>query len=882
MMKKTKITSENYYNAPFFPRLWYKFRIRVTEWVKGLRLPIGKIIGLLLIFLIGFTIYMIVKINAISIPVRAPYLHTEAEGFINARSQKQENLLTTKVFENDKFTFEFDESSTHFTITNKDNYQVWASNPVETDDFGNPKAIKDRDVLVVYYYKGLGTPSGMGTYKYAVKEEVVNNINLGTSYWFKYNEVEKSVEVVYEISSKALSSSDIPTQISFERFEEKIISKISPLDAELLKILYKKIDSLHAWVLPEVGSIALANIDKILKSAGYTKEDLAYDNAEQGIVTEDTRASFEVAVKYTLTSRGLETKIINDSIVEKTNAPVVYIDLLPYFGSANKTDTGYVVIPEGTGILINHNSSINYPGKRLYGEDIANSKDVKPSENFNINLPLYGFKKNSGGFINVIKDGASMATMMSSTSSGSNPYNMAYFRFNYREGTGYEFVTWRTVQPITIWTKYYSLADYTIEYQFTDDEMVEYPDLANLYRNYLLSTGFEIKKLNDDLLLNITLLGGYEYLTTTLGFPTTKVGSLTNYNQAKIIIDQLKADGINALSVLYQGWMNNGIRHYSATKINNESVVGSKKELIAFSNYLNNIGVDFYPELYFNTVYTDKNFSRKNDAVRAVFANVVEKYRFSPATLRADYTTTPYFTLKASSFNEAISKLIKSYQKQKQLNISFLDLGNALSGSYRNKDTIFRNQTELASIEVLETLRKKNLELINLHNPSGYTLNYVDNAVDVSMFGPQSKPISAIVPFYQLVCSSLFEYAGDAINLLDNYSYQTHLLKAIETGSNLHFVWSYEDTLNLTKTEYSNYYSTYYRNWYDRSIASYHEINNLKISGARLIDHKYINNNNKLVMVKYDNAKTIYLNYDNVKVIYDGYEIPAMGYKVVE
>ena len=118
--------------------------------------------------------------------------------------------------------------------------------------------------------------------------------------------------------------------------------------------------------------------------------------------------------------------------------------------------------------------------------------------------------------------------------------------------------------------------------------------------------------------------------------------------------------------------------------------------------------------------------------------------------------------------------------------------------------------------------------------------------------------------------------------MFDNYSYQTHVLKTIETGSNLHFIWSYENTLNLTKTEYSNYYSTYYKNWYDRAVATYHEINKLKISGARLINHQYLNNNNKLVMVTYDNNKTIYLNYSNVNINYNGYEILAMNYKVVE
>lgn len=888
-MEKQKVTQENYYRAPFFKRTWYKIRAGISNWFHNFRIPVGKVIGLLIVAILILSIYFIVKTNAIDIPVRAVYPHTEAEGFVSAISKYKSESFSKKVYENDSLVFTFDEKTTHFTIFNKNNLQTWSSNPYKIDALGNPVADLERDILNIYYYHSLGAASSMGNYRYAVKEELINEVNKGTDYWLRYNDVEKSIEVVYIISNKGLSTSDFPTQISFERFEEKIISKLveigteeALLMSEEIKMLYNPIPEIKAWKLKELGPVALQRIDSMLKLVGYTDEDLAFDNADQGIETEDTRASFEVGVKYTLTDKGLEAKIINDSIVEKAKSPIVYIDFLPYFGSSTTVDEGYTVIPEGTGILINHNSGKNYASKRLYGPDVANVKETKTNDTLNISLPLYGVKQNKGGFISIIKDGASMATMMSNSPTTSAPYNNAYFRFHYREGTGYEFVTWRTVQPVTIWTKNYSLADYTIEYRFTDIEEIEYPDMANMYREYLLENGLEEKQLADELQLNITLLGGYEYLSTRLGVPTMKVGALTTFDQAKIIIDELMADEVTSMNVIYSGWMNGGIRHTSPKKITNESIVGKRQDLIAFSNYLNDADINFYPEMNINTFYTDKNFSKKNDSVRTVFANVVESYRFNPATLRQDRTTTPYYTLRASAYDELLEQMLKSYKKQDQSSISFLDLGNALSGSYRNKDTIFRNQTEMASEDILIKLREENITKINLHNPSAYTLEYITNAVDVPMFGPQSKPIDATIPFYQLVVSGLFEYAGDSFNLHDLYSYQTHVLKTIETGSNLHFTWSYEDTLKITKTEYNNYYSTYYKNWYDKAVATYHEINNLNISNARLINHQLIEKNPKLVLVTYDNNVSIFINYTNDNVQYMGEEVPMMSYKVVD
>ncbi|MFA7435616.1 MAG: DUF5696 domain-containing protein [Bacilli bacterium] len=887
-MKKQKITQENYYSAPFLKRSLYRMKMAITNWFHNFRLPLGKIIGLLIIVIMFLGLYFIVKANAIDIPVRPPYNHTEAEGFFSAISKYNTNSFSNKVYENELLIFTFDEQTTHFSVYNKDTKQTWYSHPFKINSEGDPVADLERDIVNVYYYHSLGAASSMGNYRYAVKEELINEINKGTDYWIRYNDEEKSVEVVYIISNKSLSTADFPTQISFDRFDEKIIEPLNEigteealLAGEEIKMLYNPIPEIKAWKLKELGPVALQRIDTILKLAGYTDEDLAYDNADQGIQTEDSRASFEIGVKYTLTDSGLEAKIINESIVERANAPVIYIDFLPYFGSSTIEDSGYVVIPEGPGVLINHNSGKNYAAKRLYGPDAANTRETKSNDLLNISLPLYGVKQNDGGFVSIIKNGASMATLLAFNPTSSAPYNYAYYRFHYREGTGYDFVTWRTVQPVTIWTKNYSLEDYTIEYRFSDKEVIEYPDMANMYREYLLEHGLTAKDLSDDLILNLTMLGGYEYLSTTLGFPTTKVGSLTTFDQAKIILDELISDDVDDINIIFRGWMNGGIRHTSPKKIKNESIIGNRKQLIEFSNYLDEKGIGFYPEANIHTVYTDKNFSKKDDSVRTVFANVVESYRFNPATLRADRNTTPYYTLRSSSYEKLLDNMLKSYKKQKQDAISLLDLGNSLSGSYRNKDTLFRSDTETASVKLLERMNLENITKINLHNPSGYTLDYVTNAVDLTMFGPQSKQVDAAIPFYQLVVSGLFEYAGDSINLLDLYSYQTHVLKTIETGSNLHFTWSYEDTLDITKTEYNNYYSTYYKNWYEKAVDTYHEINDLGISGARLIDHKFINNNPKLVLVTYSNNISILINYTNNDILHIDELVPAMGYKVV-
>ena len=49
-------------------------------------------------------------------------------------------------------------------------------------------------------------------------------------------------------------------------------------------------------------------------------------------------------------------------------------------------------------------------------------------------------------------------------------------------------------------------------------------------------------------------------------------------------------------------------------------------------------------------------------------------------------------------------------------------------------------------------------------------------------------------------------------NLDTSKSLEWYKLKALESGSKLQFTLSYRDTVDLIKTQYNHYYSTYYNN----------------------------------------------------------------------
>lgn len=75
------------------------------------------------------------------------------------------------------------------------------------------------------------------------------------------------------------------------------------------------------------------------------------------------------------------------------------------------------------------------------------------------------------------------------------------------------------------------------------------------------------------------------------------------------------------------------------------------------------------------------------------------------------------------------------------------------------------------------------------------------------------------VPFLQMVLHGHINYAVRALNITDDYNYS--MLKAIETGSGIHFVLSAQNVTKLRSTAFSYYLATDREYWLPVAIDSY-------------------------------------------------------------
>ncbi|MCK5732070.1 MAG: hypothetical protein KAH13_03565 [Tenericutes bacterium] len=866
---KNTVIEELYSTLPWYKKVEKNLKNWFNKKIIHFQFPWRKLIVLTVIVVFVGTIYLAVRLNQTTLVSRNPYDISEFDDLDTVIAQYGNEIK----LENSNFEFVFDNNQTTFYVYDKNQDITWSSNPDEySNRFLNP--------VKLYYSGSLGAVQSIGVIDQAVDYDdyllrVVNN----------------SIEVLYKIGGKKeIDSSDFPTLISAERMEILILSKLEEGSTDYRRITEQayvsgEVNGLPVWKLKE--GIQLSVLERlysiIYETCGYTSDDLDYDQQENGISVEDIYPYFEIVVKYRLNSDGLEVSIINDSIVEKEKYPLLYVDVLPYFGAGDLDDEGYIMVPDGSGGIIEFNSDRSFAlpyNKRIYGEDYAAFKEEIDSNTASIRLPVTGVKKNNFGFISFIKKGAEMTNIISNISTQDNPYNQVYFRYNIREGELYEFTSINSSVSINQWTTWYNTDDFIMELRFIQKENIEYNDMAETYREYLLDN--EIITINDNTrtpTLDLTLLGGYTSKENFLGIPYEMVKSLTNTEQVEYITETLINDGVENINLFYQGISNDGLKPTYMGDMSFNKQTGKINDFRELSRALESLGVNYYPEAFFNTAFTDKNINKNDDVVRNVFGEVVYNYGYNPAALYQDINTRKWYTLDISTYIKTFENLTESYNNIDVENIAFNDFGNQVYGSYHKKNTTFRKD----NVEIfLQVMADSSFNEVMFRNPNLYALSFASVVTDVEFESTNYQIISKSIPFYQLVLSGCLDYSGKAFNVNDEYSFDYHVMKAIETVSNMSIEWTYESTVDLANTEYSMYYSTQYENWYDRVLEAYQELTDVGVFDTTLVSHMILTDDGLVTKSTYLDGTEIVFNYRKTDYSYNGRIVEAINYLKVE
>lgn len=829
----------------------------------------ASIIFLLLTLIALFIIFTIIKNKAVYIE-RSPY---NKDGFVKVEelSDDKEYILESM---NKRFEFKLDAKTTQFIVNDNLTNQTWSSKTESLSGQANHEN-ELSELFVLYYERKIEAPRSMSIYEESIKHD---------AYMIRDN--KNSIDVLYEVGGKrSITFNDLPRIIPRTKVEELIYKPLEVL-AESNSTVRRNLTFLkqRGFVLSEQDdTYNLRQIDSqktiedmydlIFNLSDYTFEDYIEDSERYGLETEQEVPYFEFVVRYSITDKGLSVYLINESIVESVNYMISYIDILPFFGSSNLDDEGFTVIPDGSGILIDHNNNRhNSPAynKRIYGADntMESTLEIKPEEQETIKFPMYAYSKNNYGFINVLESGDSMTNIRSNfkttINSGvlTNRVAQTYYRFNLRERDYFEFKASLQSHNVTMWTNEYITEDFKMQYIFLEDGS-EYFNFAEEYKQYLKNTlGFEKDTTNQN--THLTFLGGYKEKKYFLGIPYNTVQALTTAKDIPNITEELAIDNY---SISFQGWSNDGIKPNSYKKITFNGNVSTKKELSKLISTMNDKEIELYLEVLTGSAYSDKKLNVNKNVNKTLLQNIVKLHKYDLSTRLADFKTTPKYYLNSDYSNDIIDTISKFSDKNSVNGFVIMDQGNELSSNYAKGNVAFRN-------EVINNLNESLSKLENnkmvFRNASLYAMLNADKLLDLPVEGTRHRIVDYSIPFIQLTLNGLVDYFGTSVNLDTSKSLKWHELKAVETGSKVQFTLTKNDTVQLINTEYSEIFSTYYKNWIPSIQEITTNLDKLGIYNSEIINHKVLNADATIIEVEYSSGKKFTINYINETIIESG------------
>ncbi|MCK9536894.1 MAG: DUF5696 domain-containing protein [Bacilli bacterium] len=627
----------------------------------------------------------------------------------------------------------------------------------------------------------------------------------------------------------------------------------------------------------------------------FTIEEAQIQNEMFGESVEAFPPVFRVAMRFTITDNGLDVAILDDSLIEgkgtnykedgkatkySHHAKFGNMDIMPNFTTNNDFNSeGYIILPDGSGAIMRFNSPkspLNYQAefKEFYGRDQTFSHRIaqQTQDNKNYMLNMYGFldKTKKKGVLAIVDRGASQTAVYADFKRAESQYlgvtnNFAYFRIKYRESEEVRVGTWQT--KFTKWSTGRNTTDFVFKYKFLsadefidDDGNIQYITLAQKYRNYLVDK-YQLKEKDntDKTVVFLNMLGAFEKREVMLGIPYKKDYSLTTFQQAQEIIQDLQKEGINDFKVSYTAWTKDAMEPEATAKIKASRILGGTADLYQLVQFLDENKINFYPELLVasNKGY-DFSFGDIKYTARSVTNLYAHHWPYVLATNVANSTAEPIRMISPRFYHHLATKTLSSY-KRFSINGAFLsDIGNVRIGDYRQD--IFPERGKDYQVDALDKINGE-LPNILMSAPFDYSLQFAESAVDVPMVSTLLKGFDYSIPFYQLVISGLIDYAGSPANYNREESKDWYLLKALETGSNLYFALSYEDPKKLLKTDYTMYFESYYANCKNDIIKMKNIIDGTRIHEGRLISHKILQDN--VYLVEYSNGVKLIINYNN-------------------
>ena len=638
---------------------------------------------------------------------------------------------------------------------------------------------------------------------------------------------------------------------------------------------------------PDITPTQLRQVEDRIKTYCplYTYEQLDYDHELTEYVKDDRApALFKMALEYRLDEFGLTVRLPANGIrFNEAEYQLDSITILPWMGAGSTDNTGYTFFPDGSGAIFRfednlENKDLKIEGS-IYGQDYAYHTITGTHQEI-IRYPVFGIVEDkedkSSGFVAILEEGDALAKIELMHYNAYCKYNSVRVSVNPRPSDKYVLADAVSVggnDEVTIISKRKYVGDYKIRYiMLTDDAVAAEKGIANYYqatwlgmasayRDYLASpysTGTQnnpkdeqVSVLNaltaNDIKENIPLyietFGSMQTIEKVLSIPVNTKVALTSFDNIQEMYQTFSEKGIDNVNFKLTGYYNGGMYSSVPYKLKIEKSVGGEqglKDLIADAKE-KGYGVYLDFDFVYSTSKATKMFdglSNNRDLVRAIDDRYTSKQYYSAT--RQSYTSYFELAISPSRFSYFYDKVSAEYLSYDPVGISLSTLGSELNSDFDEDDPYNRDDAKKFTVDLFKKI-DNDYKSVMVDSANAYAWQYIDHMINVAVDSSRYIKASNSVPFLGVVLHGYVQFAGTPMNMEGNIGYA--MLKAIENGSGLYFVLSYDNTELLKNDEQlSQYYSVRYDIWFDELAERYQAVNSVlkDLQLMQIIDHEFL------------------------------------------
>lgn len=609
-------------------------------------------------------------------------------------------------------------------------------------------------------------------------------------------------------------------------------------------------------------------------------------------------------VEFTVDENGLIVRVPRNGIEERgfknlskygDNADRVprlaSLSVLQYLGCARQDDSGYFVVPDGSGALTYfdraHINTTNEYLKKVYGIDVTFDTSLTPDySNVAVSMPACGVVRENSMISHFVLDGeANAAIKMGAPGVRNLPFYSLGFQFYYRQYFYAQLS--KSSEPYQKLEDAIAVGDaaqgiyFDTQAEDADANPYTYVDLANRTREYLVEKWGSEKELAEQAeSMNLKIFMGAE---NTFGSFFSSVKTMTTFEQVMEIYEDLEKSGVSNLNLSLLGWQKMGYYGNITKKFHPDSAFGGKsgmKDLLSWADKKNvSVSLDNNLLLLYSAPRTGISLREAvvkgpgTEYLNFQISNSVGMYR----------QNTEFYVMSPLFYNtEVLKEEIEKFQSYGVQNVTLQSVGDFLFTDYNKQNALLRSQV-LDLYEEWIAAYQNSFDKVSVYYGNDYAVAGADLLYDIPTSASGHVFLDESIPFLQIVYHGMVDYYSEVINRSSNSD--EAFLRAIEYGAFFTYEVTYENTSQLKYTYYADLFRSRYSSLKDELIEAYQVAEEVlqQVRTQTITAHYRLDPAKEVYCTEYSDGTKIYVNYEESSfAVNDLITVEAMDYFVAK